>query len=611
MNFMNTLPDTVMVDTVQEQLFSLMSRIRSPFKGVAKWPILKPEMQNKSQALLESQGEAAWKEAGGKIDKQGRATLDRHSLAVEEIIQNAERQYGGLLYTDKSQQNWAMRIETIHHNGKRSRVGYAISWGGSTPAAFDPPYRAEFLAEAKHTWQKPEDIEKIERDLRLYARAEQMLWLVHMAVLAQQSSAVTIPDVSLGEVVWGHHDNWPKDWRRELFATLRSLTWLHAEAFQFAGQGWTPEAHAHSVALYLVQHFKAASHVHPCTERCPLHGSNQRHGHYQLHVTPGFLGVLEKYAILNDDGSKSYPTTYDFATPPSGSEGEFIKTMQKAGRIITTIPVFKVYGPAPFSELAERERRILGALIRETTRQHNPKGPHKIHEGRVTGLRPTREVICPSLNPAETYTVFGGNGRRRGCGYRIVGQRRTGWLDRSGYDCSSVTKTALKSQVRDWLEGLVALQDTLPIIPAGLHPRTGQWYDLGAMRQLDWETLDRLHVRVYGPADCAVEIGRVLSERGGLSATSRTHREHQPARETPEERRAPMVPESHPGGRFQFEMRQKKRRQKDLAKRLGISPQMVHKLLRGGKWTPERVQQVEAWLASPDEKNQPNQLALE
>jgi hypothetical protein len=60
-------------------------------------------------------------------------------------------------------------------------------------------------------------------------------------VLAQRSSVVLIPDVFVGEAVWGQRGRWPQDWRRDLMQTFRSLSLLHSEVLRLDGPGWRPK----------------------------------------------------------------------------------------------------------------------------------------------------------------------------------------------------------------------------------------------------------------------------------------------------------------------------------------------------------------------------------
>lgn len=142
------IPATALADTIQEQLFGLMSANRSPFAGISKWPIRHLLIEERSQQILDRLGEEGWKDAGGCWDN-GKPTLNPRSDSMEEMLQEVEKEYGGLLWRDHEGTNWALKLETIQHNGRRSRVGYAVTWGHSTPSGLDPIARSEFLDEAR------------------------------------------------------------------------------------------------------------------------------------------------------------------------------------------------------------------------------------------------------------------------------------------------------------------------------------------------------------------------------------------------------------------------------------------------------------------------------
>src|SRR5207247_808856 len=47
-------------------------------------------------------------------------------------------------------------------------------------------------------------------------------WAIHLAVINQRSSEVVLPDVLLGQALWGgNRQRWPKNWRAYLLAQLR------------------------------------------------------------------------------------------------------------------------------------------------------------------------------------------------------------------------------------------------------------------------------------------------------------------------------------------------------------------------------------------------------
>src|SRR5262249_6750098 len=140
-------------------------------------------------------------------------------------------------------------------------------------------------------------LQRAAQGLRLYERAACGLWALHAAVLAQRSSLVLLPDVTLRQVVWGGRRGLPPHWRAQLGAVLRSLLSLRWASSRFNTHGWQPRFGAQAVAVSYVEDLRVSrpdeDRCRPC---CGLHGRGVPHGHFLVGVGHGFLGALELFA---------------------------------------------------------------------------------------------------------------------------------------------------------------------------------------------------------------------------------------------------------------------------------------------------------------------------
>ena len=318
--FPEPVADFAMVDSQQAAAFTAVGRVRSPFTGIAEWPWLEEVMHERSQQVLDQAGEDAWRAQGGVRDTQtGRATFRKTAPLVAEIVQKIAKDHGGLIYTDDQGIGWAVRL--LPSPGKdEARIGLAFSWHGD-PLLLDAAARQQYIQAVEKGLPSPdttgqvaqrEGLLRVAGRLRLYSRAEQLLWLIYTAVRKQRRSVVVLADETLAMAIWGAH-NRPKNWRQDIFDTLRSLCYLHVEQLHIAQGGW-PRLDLHSVAVAGVRRLEANQADKACKQgRCPLWGSRKRHGHFVVQIDLGFLGVLEAHA--------SQPATkkrqYDFTKPAS------------------------------------------------------------------------------------------------------------------------------------------------------------------------------------------------------------------------------------------------------------------------------------------------------
>src|SRR5205823_9670901 len=89
-----------------------------------------------------------------------------------------------------------------------------------------------------------------------------VIWAVQHAVVVQRRSWITLPDILLGQVVWGA-SGWPRNWRAFLRRQL---------------ERWASDP----PALTGVRHGEWDQVTGPCPDACPLRGVGKRHGHFAV-----------------------------------------------------------------------------------------------------------------------------------------------------------------------------------------------------------------------------------------------------------------------------------------------------------------------------------------
>lgn len=355
-------------------------------------------------------------------------------------------------------------------------------------------------------------------------------WAIHQAVIIQQSSAIVIPDVLLGQVVWGgDRKAWPKNWRSRLIAY-----------FKMGKAAITPPDNS-------------------CTELCPLWDADIRHTHWTIRISERFLGVMERFGYDGEEDERIYdwtdPPEYRHVTGPSPEDAsweanlidepldgdetesvldkelerpmtEKIKEDRKAGRLVAVYFPVLLFGYSPCSGLRDTQRELLIALTREITRTAKSRREDKARV--VGGGRATADERdpCPDLPNERRYIAFNGNGsykrkRLRGHGYRLIGKSRRGWLARAGYAIPMDSKGQWK-QVQRFLKDLSALVEPFGLIVAGWHGKKQQWRSLAELIELTktkagrrW--LERCLLRVYTEDDYLSRWRRYFAKQLGFS----------------------------------------------------------------------------------------------
>src|SRR5262249_23118976 len=158
-------------------------------------------------------------------------------------------------------------------------------------------------------------------------------WAMHQAVLIQRTSIIQLPDVALGQILWGgDRAKWPQNWRNTLMDILSSLSELHVAALRIGGTTWRPRLTMRSVAVAhceIVEQTRGRKDA--CTPSCSLWNQAEQHQHFLIQIGYGFLGVLEYFAISDDkDGKRQF----DFEQKrPAGDAGKVLAEARGRGQI--------------------------------------------------------------------------------------------------------------------------------------------------------------------------------------------------------------------------------------------------------------------------------------
>jgi hypothetical protein len=621
--FPRHIPDYTMIDLTRLQLFDAVGRARHPFAGVATWPDLEQRIHEHSAALLATHGKDAWTRAGGIADDQGRPTLrPRASAAAGEVLRGVVKDPGGFLWADPLGGRWAVRLVPLVGREAGEYAGLAVSCQGAEMLLGQPGKEGVLRAikdeqvalKATGDDDVRQRLAQMSHRLWLYERAELLFWAIQAAVLTQRRSMVTLPDVALGEDVWGGDcANWPRNWRGTLFTILRSLLTLRWAVLRLPRNGWRPRFGAEAVPIVRVEDRQVTAPVADrCDDACPLRNSGQRHGHFRVDIGPDFLGILERFAVVKNGAERRYNFTQD----PDGKAGEEVEAARKAGTIVPAHMPTRLLGYA--AGLTAGQRRIIDALVRETTRarpwrktrrkikgKHMPARTRKfrsgevrvVRQGRVPGRTMRDWVICPLLDPGRSYVVFGGNGTRPGMGYRV----RT-WAERAGY----LDPTAEGSQhagVLAFLDDLHALAQDFRLVVAGFRPEAGHWLSGNLLVETarlpgGARELEQVHLRVYGPEDYLGRWKAHLAEKAGfaLEPPSGVIVDGAP-NDQPSSSTLPLTGDARAD--VLIRMRRLRITQSELAQHLDVKQPYVSRILaHGGPGIPQgRLQAIQKFLA--------------
>jgi hypothetical protein len=352
--------------------------------------------------------------------------------------------------------------------------------------------------------------------------------------------------------------------------------------------------------------------------RLSLRGSRQRHGHFRFNVSHRFFGALESFRWVAVGAVRRYDFSPDYKAlraqpgvdPAKVSEARKLHDKLKNRRIIAYLPV-RVFGPSPRVGLTGSQYRLMAGLTRELTR--DPAGPRS---GRadsaelVTGARVPdalggHQVLCPLLDAERAFVTFGGNGKRRGKGYRLFGARGKGWLHRCGFLVPADEAGRWRS-ARRFLGDLARLAESFGLVVVGVHPHQGNWRQLGDLQALTrtgggraW--LEACHLRVYTAADYLSRWRGFFGARLGLGTIPG-------GEECPEQMPTPDDPAASPESMTIY-LRDHGINQSQLAAELGLSPAPVSYRLSGKRpWSAKFRARLEGWLAGRAAPPPVNQL---
>jgi len=610
-NFSGTVLDLAIADKNQLELFTAIGRTKGPFQGVINWPYLNGLVQERSRLLLSNDGEEAWRAAGGTYGDDGRPTFLPQSIHAAQIVQEVANDPGGFIWTDAHDIGWAVSLMSVKARDLHTYGGLAISWNGGG-RVIDPAAREEYLRVVQEKMAELGSSENATRlrlqqmadRMWLYERGEQLLWAIHAAVLMQRRSIILLPDVALAEIVWGGcRDDWPQNWRDSLSEILWSLSQLHMATLRIGALGWRPQFAMRSVAVAHCELLEASRGPgRYCRSSCPLWNCPDRHNHFLIQIGYGFLGLLEHFAIAdNNSGGRQF----DFDQKhPKGDAGKLIVVGRKQGEIVPVHLPTKVFGGSKWSQLTRGHRGIVQGLVREVTRVKKRSDTKRrdradvLIGNQVPDVRGQADVACPLLRRDGRYVCFNGNGRRRGLGYLIAGKKNHGWLAKCGYvDAIEVQakwsgKGGIGRTVRCFLKELGDVAQMLRLTVVGIARRTGECLNLKQITEIaqvsnDMKSLNEIHIRVYGPEDYLERCREVLAERGEfLNIPGGT---------------GGVIEADGLLGDDNVDLKVRMQRagltQDELARHLGVTKSFVSKVLKGRKQWPEGMRaRAEAFM---------------
>jgi hypothetical protein len=453
--------------------------------------------------------------------------------------------------------------------------GFALTWLG--PGwMFDPvaqERRAEDVQTRRAALQSasPErhqqELDVLIAKLRLGHTAERLLWLIHQQVLRLRSSLLYLPDELLADAVWGPNER-PTHWRKDLLSILQRLTWLHL-THTSATEG--PVLGAKTAILTHVTDLRGTVND-VCQDGCSERTAS-RHHHYLINVGRGFLGILEKFAQEEVEGVRSY------AFPIGGrrKESHSLRKAGKSGGLVTIYLPAKLGDRKVCDELTVTQHRLLQAIVRETTRntktdRRSVSEAEVLHGNIIPTIDGKEALVCALLDPEGAYVGFNGNRLLKGRGYLLLSPG--GWLARSGYS---------PGQVSAFFADLHALATKLALIPVGIERNSPICLNVPQMSARTasphgMNTLRRLHLRVYAPAD-------YLDRWNGVfhwdDMESKQNLATDPVLTITSALKAKVVS------------------QRQLAQGMGVDPSLLSKVLRGKRSWPEGwLTRATSWLNS-------------
>jgi len=404
---------------------------------------------------------------------------------------------------------------------------------------------------------------------KLYEVGNRRPWFLPRLFLVwqMQRTDVMIPYPWLRQFIWG--GRWPRNWRSQLQRRLNVGV----------DRGRPTRCQFDSAV-------------------CPLSGTNVRHRHV-IASSKATFGLLESFAESPSPNGHREFRLHDDANK------ELKRELRKQGALIRAYWPGLLFGRGIGWTVGQQ--RLLQGIVYELTRPHGrTHRQHLVSGGRViTAGTGTHLVKCPLLDPQRKYVVFGGNGRRRGRGYQIVGRTSKGWLHRAGFPAApnrgSPDRIAAISILLDNLE---VLARDLDLVVTGYHARRREWKDISQLKDCvrtgfgqDW--LEECTVRIFAPDDWLLRWRYFFSKRMGFRWIPAFVDDHGPFRETQD-------CETDESKRLTREdirrwLRKIGWTQEDLARALGCSRRSVNRYLTGTRWTTDFAKAVEALMGERNE----------
>jgi hypothetical protein len=458
---------------------------------------------------------------------------------------------------------------------------------------------------------------RVAKALRLSRTARSLLWYVHALTLDRGHSPLLLSDAELAEVVWGSSPAaWPANWRRHLFDTLASLTFVRVGRLSVAGDRFHYRLAGAGALLSAVEDRRGRKGVEDrCSPDCTHWHSAGTHHHLVVAIeTEGFLGRLAGFAVGGEGGPGGrrhfnfYPdlrsrlreakkSAEQIQGPAKGRKelreaeralAEQLEAVRVEHRTLFQGVVSTALLPLVCGDrlgLTSRGRAILLALSREVTRAAPDQRPrrqdraHVFTGGRVPGARRGAWFVCRLLAPSVGYVAACGNGRNWGRGYRIAT-----WMRRSGLPVPE-DGGGFRAGVRAFLKELAGLAGLLGIVPVGV--RGHEVFDLAQLRELarlgqprPLHRLRSLCLRLYVRKDYLVQWRQLAAEAVAG---------HAPGSELgPEEGVVDM----------RVAMRRANVSQGELAAHLNRGRTYLNKLLNGKPWPEGLLAQAQAFLAA-------------
>jgi hypothetical protein len=575
------LPSNARIDANVKQFLDGALKSHGLFTGWSKLKHLDQELEAAAREILEKEGEEAFRKAGGRRDNvTGKLTLSpncpragqlmidlgiNHKCFLRSVARDSRR-----AALPREEACWLLPLADGQY------LGFSLSWHGQAGPLFDE-WKQELQKDLRRVRALPRDLFEDENRLRerwidqttaclnLWTRGAQMLSLLHAAAWQQASNLVCLPDVAIGQAIWGGCVfAWPANWRQEVTDVLDHLRLLEFRNWSVTPNGllkpgsvwqavagydppnWKPPGPV-SIESALATGRACRSRFVPdtCPLSCPLEGQPIRHGHYLIGLAPTFLGVLSAFCHKVRGGGQ--PTPF--------AKGEGVEEVlygwnqrldketraELRGRrsylVLDTMP--GVLLNAQWAELTLNQKRLIHSLLSEVTLARRatrrtalqPNHPETFTSTRPLPISKNVSDLCPLLKEGEEYVCFGGNGKRPGGGYTVGGTptgghhgvgsgRRGGWLAKAQYVEVRRGPGGSRQAVHCFLRDLECVMSLIGGVVVGRHG--GRWLSMDELKCLTWKEVMRVTIRPFAPVDYRSRLEQHAKDWGGFSEIPRT-----------------------------------------------------------------------------------------